>query len=97
MPHDVFYKLHPFHLLVDEDLNVMQAGAGARRVAAGLAPGDRFVQHFKARTRAARAGPCRRAPLLVGATARGCCSVSLAACRGLVCIVDPQPAGARAA
>jgi serine/threonine protein kinase len=47
MPRDVFYELHPFHMLLDDQLVVLQHGAGLARVAPGIKPGDRAAQHFR--------------------------------------------------
>lgn len=55
MPPALFYRLFPFHLLLAEDLTVLQAGPQVKRIAPSLAPGDRFVRHFKVRTRRAAA------------------------------------------
>lgn len=53
MPPSVFYKLHPFHLVLDEDLNVLQVGPALRRIAPGCHLGDSLVRHFKVRPRLA--------------------------------------------
>jgi len=47
MPRDVFYELHPFHVLLDDQLVVLQHGAGVARVAPGIKPGDPVRAHFR--------------------------------------------------
>jgi hypothetical protein len=47
MPHALFYRLFPFHLLLDERCRVLQAGPALLRVSPSLAPGDPIVRHAK--------------------------------------------------
>ena len=47
MPPPLFYRLFPFHLLLAEDLTVLQSGPGIKRIAPALKEGDDFVRHFK--------------------------------------------------
>jgi hypothetical protein len=49
MPPGLFYRLHPFHLLLAEDLTVVQAGPAIRKIAPALAMGDELGKHFKVR------------------------------------------------
>lgn len=49
MPPALFYRLHPFHVLLADDLSVLQAGPGLRRIAPACRPGEPFVRHFKVR------------------------------------------------
>jgi hypothetical protein len=60
MPADLFYRLHPFHLLLDEELRVLQAGWALGRVAPGLVPGEALTSHFRVRAGARRTVHSRR-------------------------------------
>ncbi|KAF8066284.1 Gucy1b1 [Scenedesmus sp. PABB004] len=43
----LFYELHPFHLIMDEGLTLLQWGPGVARVVPELAEGQHLRQHFK--------------------------------------------------
>lgn len=47
MPASLFYDLHPFHLLLDRECRLLQAGAAVKRVAPSLVPGEPIVRHAR--------------------------------------------------
>lgn len=47
MPAHLFYKLHPFHLLISEDMTLLQVGPAIERTVPGVKVGDHFITHFK--------------------------------------------------
>ena len=49
MPADLFHELNPFHLLLDEQCRVLQAGAALARVCPSLRRGDAAVRHARIR------------------------------------------------
>ena len=58
---DVFYQLFPFHLLLDEELRVVQCGAVLARLLPELAqPGATLQEHFSVSPRPGGRGECER-------------------------------------
>lgn len=47
MPAALFYNLHPFHMLMDSRLKLLQWGPALARLVPGLCVGDHLRQHFK--------------------------------------------------
>jgi guanylate cyclase soluble subunit beta len=47
MPTALFYELHPFHLLLDDDCRLLQAGAALLRICPALAAGQGIAQHAR--------------------------------------------------
>lgn len=47
MPSHVFYELYPFHLILDANLRLVQAGPAIRRVIPELQAGEHIRDHFR--------------------------------------------------
>ena len=47
MPHDLFYQLHPFHLILNAQLEIVQLGSSMKTVAPRIRLGDPLALHFK--------------------------------------------------
>ena len=47
LPHHLFYRLHPFHLLLDTSMAVLQAGQLISKVAPHLRTLDHVGKHFQ--------------------------------------------------
>jgi hypothetical protein len=47
MPHDLFYQLHPFHLILNPSLEIVQIGSALKTVAPRIRLGDPLALHFK--------------------------------------------------
>jgi len=78
MPPGLFYKLHPFHLLLAEDLTVLQAGAAVLRIAPSLKLGDALVRHFKVGRCAAAVGWCATLRCFGGGCRQSCAEATRA-------------------
>lgn len=50
MPAPMFYQLHPFHIIMDSQLNLLQWGAAVGRVLPDLAVGQHVRDFFRVRT-----------------------------------------------
>lgn len=47
MPNDLFYRLHPFHLIMDTQCHLIQAGPAMARVCPNMRVGEPIVKYFK--------------------------------------------------
>lgn len=54
MPAPVFYKLHPFHLILDQHMQLLQWGSGVAQVVPDMAVGQHVRLHFRVSGPAAR-------------------------------------------